>query len=45
MSISLFFIISPRGDAIISKDFRGDMPAGAAEDFYRKVSQFRLLPF
>mmetsp|Transcript_11898 Transcript_11898/g.14377 ORF Transcript_11898/g.14377 Transcript_11898/m.14377 type:complete len:445 (-) Transcript_11898:199-1533(-) len=37
MSISLFFILSARGDTIISKDFRGDTPIGAAEVFFRKV--------
>jgi hypothetical protein len=37
MALSQFFILSPRGDTIISKDFRGDSPAGAAEDFFRKV--------
>lgn len=36
-SLSLFFILSPRGDTIISKDFRGDAPAGAAEAFFRRV--------
>eukprot|EP00617_Octactis_speculum_P002916 CAMPEP_0185795098 /NCGR_PEP_ID=MMETSP1174-20130828/160368_1 /TAXON_ID=35687 /ORGANISM="Dictyocha speculum, Strain CCMP1381" /LENGTH=425 /DNA_ID=CAMNT_0028490371 /DNA_START=34 /DNA_END=1309 /DNA_ORIENTATION=- len=36
-SISLFFILSPRGDTIIAKDFRGDAPPGAAESFFRKV--------
>ena len=37
MAISQFFILSPRGDTIISKDFRGDSPSSAAEDFFRKV--------
>jgi hypothetical protein len=37
MSISTFFVLSPRGDTIISKDFRGDIPAGSAEAFFRKV--------
>ena len=37
MSISQFFILSPRGDVIISKDYRGDSPAGLHETFFRKV--------
>jgi len=36
-SLSLFFILSPRGDTIILKDFRGDCPPGTAEAFFRKV--------
>jgi AP-4 complex subunit mu-1 len=40
MSISLFFILSPRGDTIIAKDFRGDMPPGMAEAFFRKVKSW-----
>ena len=35
--LSQFFVLSPRGDTIISKDFRGDSPQGAAEAFFRKV--------
>mmetsp|Transcript_13003 Transcript_13003/g.17410 ORF Transcript_13003/g.17410 Transcript_13003/m.17410 type:complete len:468 (+) Transcript_13003:30-1433(+) len=35
--LSLFVVLSPRGDTIISKDYRGDSPAGAAESFFRKV--------
>mmetsp|Transcript_4356 Transcript_4356/g.14448 ORF Transcript_4356/g.14448 Transcript_4356/m.14448 type:complete len:465 (+) Transcript_4356:75-1469(+) len=35
--LSLFFVLSPRGDTIISKDYRGDSPSGAAESFFRKV--------
>eukprot|EP01138_Halocafeteria_seosinensis_P010564 gb/GECG01010786.1/.p1 GENE.gb/GECG01010786.1/~~gb/GECG01010786.1/.p1 ORF type:complete len:461 (+),score=48.25 gb/GECG01010786.1/:1-1383(+) len=34
---SQFYILSPRGDTIISKDFRGDCPSGSAETFFRKV--------
>jgi hypothetical protein len=37
MTISQFFILSPRGDCIISKDFRGDAHATMHEDFFRKV--------
>lgn len=36
-SISHFFILSPRGDTIISKDFRGDAPTDSTEVFFRKV--------
>jgi AP-4 complex subunit mu-1 len=38
MAISQFFILSPRGDTIINKDFRGDMHPTMHEDFFRKVS-------
>jgi len=37
MSISQFFILSTRGDAIISKAYRGDFNPGAAESFFRKI--------
>ena len=37
MTISQVFILSPRGDAIISKDFRGDIPESVHEDFFRQV--------
>mmetsp|Transcript_12957 Transcript_12957/g.19510 ORF Transcript_12957/g.19510 Transcript_12957/m.19510 type:complete len:439 (+) Transcript_12957:75-1391(+) len=37
MTISQFFILSPRGDCIISKDFRGDEHPTMHEDFFRKV--------
>lgn len=36
--ISQFFILSPRGDTIISKDYRGDSVAGTTDTFFRKVS-------
>jgi len=37
-SIAQFFILSPRGDAIISKTFRGDdVPKDTSEVFFRKV--------
>lgn len=35
--ITQFFVLSPRGDAIISKQYRGDAVAGIAEIFFRKV--------
>lgn len=35
--LSLFFVLSPRGDTIISKDYRGDSPQGAQEALFRKV--------
>ncbi|CAM9265073.1 unnamed protein product, partial [Phaeothamnion confervicola] len=31
------FILSPRGDTIISKDYRGDAVPGATDNFFRKV--------
>ena len=35
--LSQFFILSPRGDSILKKDFRGDVPNVSAESFYRHV--------
>eukprot|EP00455_Lapot_gusevi_P049590 TRINITY_DN705_c0_g1_i6.p1 TRINITY_DN705_c0_g1~~TRINITY_DN705_c0_g1_i6.p1 ORF type:complete len:468 (-),score=141.13 TRINITY_DN705_c0_g1_i6:134-1474(-) len=35
--ISQFYVLSPRGDTIISRDFRGDVPKGTNEIFFRKV--------
>jgi hypothetical protein len=35
--VSNFYIMSPRGDTIVSKEFRGDIAKGAAEVFFRKV--------
>lgn len=35
--ISLFFVLSPRGDPIILRDFRGDLPKGTPDNFFRKV--------
>ncbi|CAD2103957.1 AP-4 complex subunit mu, putative [Plasmodium vinckei] len=37
MVISQFYILSPRGDTIINRDFRGDVLKGSAEIFFRKV--------
>ncbi|OQR84683.1 AP-4 complex subunit mu-1 [Achlya hypogyna] len=37
MSIAQFFALSSRGDAILSKDFRGDVAADSTETFIRKV--------
>ena len=37
VAISQFFILSPRGDTIISKDFRGDSPPQASESLFRRV--------
>lgn len=36
--ISQFFILSPRGDTIINKDFRGDAHPTMHEIFFRKVN-------
>merc|ERR1719210_2513750 len=41
MSISQFFVISPRGDTIISRDFRGDIKRSTAEVFYRNVRNYK----
>lgn len=35
--INQFFILSPRGDTIINKDFRGDAVPTLQESFFRKV--------
>eukprot|EP01032_Pedospumella_encystans_P012495 gene12495-14455_t len=35
--IGQFFILSPRGDTIINKDFRGDAIPGQQDLFFRKV--------
>lgn len=35
--ISQFYVLSPRGDTIINRDFRGDIVKGTAEIFFRKV--------
>ena len=35
--ISQFFIVSPRGDTLIFKDYRGDVPRVTSEVFWRKV--------
>lgn len=37
--IGQFFILSPRGDVIINKDFRGDAHANMHDTFFRKVSK------
>lgn len=37
--VSQFFILSPRGDTIISKDYRGDAVAGTTDTFFRKASR------
>ena len=42
--LSQFFVLSPRGDTIISKDYRGDSPPGAAEAFSRKCREERSCP-
>jgi hypothetical protein len=40
MMIGQFFILSPRGDTIINKDFRGDAVPGMQELFFRKVMDY-----
>ena len=37
MAISQFFVFSPRGDVIISRDFRGDVPRGSADILFRHL--------
>lgn len=36
-SVSQFFVLSPRGDSIIFRDFRGEVPKSAPEIFFRNV--------
>jgi len=36
-SISQFYVLSPRGDTIISREYRSDIARGTAEIFFRKV--------
>lgn len=43
--VSQFFILSPRGDTIISKDYRGDAVAGTTDIFFRKASGAYLLQY
>jgi len=35
--ISQFFIVSPRGDTLIFKDYRGDVSRNTSEKFWRHV--------
>lgn len=35
--ISQFFVLSQRGDNIVFRDYRGEVPRGSAEIFFRKV--------
>ncbi|KAG8632823.1 hypothetical protein MANES_18G059600v8 [Manihot esculenta] len=35
--ISQFFVLSQRGDSIVFRDYRGEVPKGSAEIFFRKV--------
>lgn len=41
IGISQFYILSPRGDTIITRDFRGDVVKGTAEIFFRKVTLWK----
>nr|CEL64345.1 TPA: CBR-DPY-23 protein, related [Neospora caninum Liverpool] len=36
--LSQFYVLSPRGDCLITKDYRNDAPKGSAEIFYRHVT-------
>jgi AP-4 complex subunit mu-1 len=36
-AISQFYVLSPRGDTIISKQYRGDIVRGTADMFFRKM--------
>jgi len=37
MCVSQFFVLSPRGDTILSRDYRGDLPRSTSEIFFRNV--------
>ena len=37
--ISQFLVLSPRGDTIIAKQYRGDVVRGISEIFFRKVTK------
>ncbi len=39
--IGQFFVLSPRGDTIINKDFRGDALPNLQEIFFHKVNLFK----
>lgn len=38
IAISQFHVLSPRGDCIITRDFRRDSPSGTADKFFRRVN-------
>ncbi|MES1909533.1 MAG: hypothetical protein MHM6MM_002256 [Cercozoa sp. M6MM] len=38
-AFSQFFVISPRGDTLVSRDFRGDLPRSTAAAFYRRLTE------
>lgn len=40
--LSQFYVLSPRGDCLITKDYRNDAPKGAAEIFYRHVASWQF---
>lgn len=41
MVVSQFYILSPRGDTIINRDFRNDVTKGSAEIFFRNVKLYK----
>ena len=41
MHISQFFLLSPRGDCIISKDFRNDIATEKRDVFFKNVKFFK----
>ncbi|KEP62536.1 UNVERIFIED_CONTAM: coatomer protein complex, gamma sub-unit, putative [Hammondia hammondi] len=40
--LSQFYVLSPRGDCLITKDYRNDAPKGSAEIFYRHVTCWQV---
>lgn len=40
MSVSQFFVLSARGDAILLRDFRYDVPRSTTEDFFRAIKSW-----
>eukprot|EP00039_Didymoeca_costata_P001126 m.49951 g.49951 ORF g.49951 m.49951 type:complete len:448 (+) comp10641_c0_seq1:128-1471(+) len=38
--ISQLFILTPRGDTVVAKDYRGDCPRGTSDIFFRKLRSY-----
>ena len=39
--LSQFFVVSSRGDCLIFRDFRGDVPRGTPDIFYRRIKSMK----
>ena len=42
-TLSQFFILSPRGDTIIKREYRHDVPQNSPEIFFRKINTSFLM--